>query len=100
MRSGSPTAAPSASAARTSRSAGRSETSDDDIDASLVLNHVVAFQPQARIWRAFAGQQLVFPAMPGADDMRLVVIVGLGQIRLVRSQEVHNLAPDNALAGR
>src|SRR5215211_6330377 len=100
MRSGSPRAAASASEARVSVSAGRSRTSDDDINASLALNHFIAFQPQARIRRAFAGLQLVFPAMPGADDVRLVLIVGLAEKRLVGTEDVEHLAPHDALAGR
>src|SRR6185503_12830375 len=100
MRSGSLTAAPSISAARASVSVGRSTTSDDDIDASFTLNHLVAFQPQLRIGRAFAGLELVFPAVPGTDDVRIVIIVSLGHERLVRCIDVDDLAPDDALAGR
>src|SRR5687768_8672336 len=100
MRSGSLTAAPSASAARASVSAGRSRPSDDDIDTSLALDDFVTPEPQLRIGRAFAGLELVFPAMPGTDDVRLVVVVGLGHERLVRRIDVDDLAPDDALAGR
>src|SRR4051812_12391148 len=100
MRSGSSTAAASASEARSSVSAGRSRTSDDDINPSLALDDIVAFQPQAWIGRAFARLQLVFPAMPGADDVRLVMIVGLAEERLVRTEHIEDLAPDDTLAGR
>src|SRR5882757_4808705 len=100
MRSGSAMAAASASAARPSASAGGSTTSDDDIDASVALNHVVTLEPQARIGRAFAGLELVLPAVPGADDMRLVLVVGLAEIALVRAVELDHLVPDQALAGR
>src|SRR5262245_34321308 len=100
MRSGSVTAAPSTSVARESASAGRSSTSDDDIDASFALNHLVALQPQLRIGCAFACLQLVFPAVPGADDMRVVLIVSLGHERLVRRIDVDDPAPDDAFTGR
>src|SRR5262245_24862935 len=100
MRSGSAAAAPSISAARVSISAGRSSTSDDDIDASLALHHLVLAQLEPRVGRAFAGLELVFPAMPGADDVRLVLVVFLRHERLVRRIDVDDLAPDDALAGR
>src|SRR5262245_26756728 len=38
--------------------------------------------------------------MPRADDMRLIVIVGLGHKRAVLGIEVDHLAPDDTLAGR
>src|SRR4051794_16423092 len=99
MRSGSASAAARASLARPSVSAGRSRTSDDDIDASLVLHDLVALQPQARVRRTFAGAQLVLPAVPWAHDMRIIVIVSLADIRLVRREELDHLALHYALAG-
>src|SRR5438093_4733465 len=98
MRSGSASAAASASLARASDSAGC--TSDDDIDASLALHHLVALELEARIGRAFAAEQLVFPAVPGAHDVRVAVIVGLSEISLIGAQELDHLALDHALAGR
>src|SRR5262245_14881275 len=97
-RSGSASAAASASLARVSDSA--ECTSDDDIDASLVLHHLVALELEARVGGAFAGEQLVFPAVPGADDMRVAMIVGLAEISLVGAQQLDHLALDHALAGR
>src|SRR3954468_19419987 len=95
-RSGSASAAASASLARPSVAimsswAGRSSTSDDDIDASLALHHLITLELEARIGRAFAGAQLVFPAMPGAHDVRIIVVVGLADIRLVRCEELNHL---------
>src|SRR5581483_2596376 len=89
--SGSLTAAASTSLARASASAGRSMTSNDDIDASLTLDDLVLPQPQVWIGRAFAGLELVFPAVPGADDMRLLVVVGLALERPVGPVEVDDL---------
>src|SRR5687768_6861840 len=100
MRSGSLTAAPSASAARASVSAGRSRPSDDDIDTCRALDDVVAPGRPLRIGRALAGLELVFPAMPGSDEVRLVVALRLGHERLVRRIDVDDLAPDYAFAGR
>src|SRR5262245_34155072 len=100
MRSGSATAAPSASAARTSVSAGWSSTSADDLDASLALHDIVIAHAQPWVGRAFAGLELVFPAVPRADDVRLVVVVFLRHERLVGGVDVDDLAPDDALAGR
>src|SRR5262245_50205833 len=97
-RLGSASAATSASLARVSASAGC--MSDDDIDASLALHHLVALELEARVGRAFAGEQLVFPAVPGAHDVRVAVIVGLPEIRLVGGQQFDHLALDHALAGR
>src|SRR5262249_26916134 len=99
MRSGSASAAANTSLACLSVSAGRSSTSDDDIDASLALHHLVALQPQARVRRAFAGEQLVFPTVPGADDVRIIVVIGLTDIRLVRSEQLDHLALHHALTG-
>src|SRR5262245_60325795 len=96
-RSGSASAAASASLARTSASAGC--TSDDDIDASLALHHLIAFELKAWVGRAFAGEQPVFPAVPGAHDVRVAVIVGLPEIGLVGTQQLDHLALDHALAG-
>src|SRR5918999_854365 len=100
MLAGSPTAAASVSAARVSASAGRSSTSDDDIDASFALNHFVAPQPQLGVGRAFAGLQLVFPAVPGADDVRLLGIVALTEKGPVGPVEIDHPVPDDAFAGR
>src|SRR5262245_23684178 len=97
-RSGSASAAASASLARVRDSVAC--TSDDDIDASLALHHLVALELEARVGRAFAGEQLVFPPVPGAHDVRVAVIVGLPEIRLVGGQELDHLALDHALAGR
>src|SRR5262245_14355936 len=99
MRSGSASAAANASLACLSVSVGVSSTSDDDIDASLALHHLVALQPQARVRRAFAGEELVFPAVPGAHDVRIIVIIGLTDIRLVRAEQLDHLALHHALAG-
>src|SRR5215813_7348137 len=99
MRSGSASAAANASLACLSVSAGRSSTSDDDIDASLALHHLVAFQSQARVRRAFASEQLVFPAVPGAHDVRIIVIIGLTDVGLVWSEQLDHLALHHALAG-
>src|SRR5882762_8478763 len=98
-RSGSASAAASASLARLSISAGRSSMSDDNIDASLALHHVITFELEARIGCAFAGTQLVFPAVPGAHDVRIIVVVGLPDIRLIRSEQLDHLALHHALAG-
>src|SRR5262245_28922796 len=98
MRSGSPTAPASAWVARSITS--RSMTSDDDIDPSVALNHLVAPKLEARIRCTFAGLELVLPAVPGADDVRLVLVVGLAEKAPVRSEEVHDPVPDDAFAGR
>src|SRR5262245_10512778 len=98
MRSGSASAAESASLVCVSNSAGC--TSDDDIDASLALHHLVALELEGRVGRAFASEQLVFPAMPGAHDMWVAVIVGLPKIRLIGTQELDHPALDHTLAGR
>src|SRR5262245_41951857 len=100
MRSGSASAAANMSLACLSVSAGRSSTSDDDIDASLALHHLVALQPQARVRRAFTSEQLVFPAVPGAHDMGIVMIIGLTDIRLVWCEQFDHLALHHALASR
>src|SRR5262245_29446459 len=97
-RSGSASAAASASLARVRDSVAC--TSDDDIDASLALHHLIALELEAWIGRAFAGEQPVFPAMPGTHDVRVAVIVGLPEIRLVGAQKLDHLALDHALAGR
>src|SRR5262245_46157619 len=99
MRSGSASAAANTSLACLSVSAGRSSTSDDDIDASLALHHLEALQPQARVRRAFTSEQLVFPAVPGAHDVRIIVVIGLTDIRLVRREQLDHLALNHALAG-
>src|SRR5882724_9609143 len=98
-RSGSASAAASVSLARLSVSAGRSGMSDDDTDASLALHRLITLELEARIGRALAGAQLVFPAVPGADDVRIIGVVGLADIRLVRSEELDHLALHHALAG-
>src|SRR5215469_17260812 len=100
MRPGSPMLAARRSAARVSVSAGHSSTSDDDIDASFALDDLVSLEPERRIGRAFAGLELVFPAVPGADDMRLVRIIGLAQKGAVRSIEVDDLIAHDPFAGR
>src|SRR5215472_8662269 len=100
MRSGSLSAAASVAAARGSSSPGRSITSDDDINASLALDDLVALEPDLRVGRAFAGGELVFPAVPGADDVRLVLVVGLAEERFVGAEQVDDLVADDALAGR
>src|ERR1700722_17927818 len=100
MRSGSVTPAASISVARASVSAGWSSTSDDDINASVALHHFVALEPQLRIRRALPGLQFVFPAVPGADDVRFVVVIGLAEELPVLVVKVEHLAPNNALAGR
>src|SRR5262245_4935568 len=96
-RLGSASAATSASLARVSASAGC--MSDDDIDASLALHHLIALELETRVGRAFAGEQLVFPAMPGAHDVRIIVIVGLADVRLIRSEQLDHLALHHTLAG-
>src|SRR5262245_19944935 len=98
MRSGSASAAVNASLACLSASAGRSRTSDDDIDVSLTQDHLVALQPQARVRRTFTSEQLVFPAMPGAHDVRIIVVIGLANIGLVRCEELDHLALNDTLA--
>src|SRR5579862_4734405 len=101
MRSGSVSAAASASAARgKSSSLGRSMASDDDINASLALHDLVPLEPDFWVGRAFAGRQLVFPAVPGADDVRLVIVVGLAEERFIGAEQVDDLVADDALAGR
>src|SRR6185369_14715821 len=99
IRSGSASAAANASLACLSASAGRSRMSDDDIDASLALHHLVALQPQARVRRTFTGEHFVFPAVPGAHDVRIIVVISLADIRLVRGEQLDHLAFDHALAG-
>src|SRR5579862_652495 len=100
MRSGSAIAAASAAEASASVSAGRSSASEDDIDASFALDHFVAFEPELWVRRTFAGLELVLPAMPGADDMRFALVVGLAEEALVRAEQIHHFIPDDALAGR
>src|SRR5580704_9727553 len=100
MRLGSLIASASAAAAWTMASAGGTSVSDDDIDASLALHHLVALEPHFRIGRAFAGFQLVFPAVPRTHDVRLVLVVGLAEKVAVRPKQIDHLVADNAFAGR
>src|SRR5580692_2450029 len=100
MRSGSPIAAASVSAARASTSAGWSRTSDDDINASVALHHIMALEPELRVGRALPGLQFVFPAVPRADDMRLIVVVGLAEELPLFVVKIDYFAPGNALTSR
>src|SRR5712671_447408 len=106
MRSGSPMVAPSASLAPASASLAPvstsmgGATSGDDIDGSFAFDHVKFLETQARIGCADAGEQFVFPTVPRADDMRVVVVVGLAEIRLIGTQQVDHLTLHDALAGR
>src|SRR5262249_50678622 len=59
-----------------------------------------ALEPHFRVGHALAGFQLVLPAVPRADDVRLVVVVGLAEIVAVRAEQVDDLVADDALAGR
>src|SRR5262249_41365611 len=98
-RSGSPIAAASSAAAWAMVSAGTASVSDDDIDASLALHHLVALESHFRIGRALAGLQIVFPAVPRTNDMRLVFVVGLAEELAVRPEQIDDLVADDALAG-
>src|SRR5262249_8334895 len=72
-------------------------SSDADVDIASPDRDLDAPQPEARVGGADAGRQVVLPAVPRADDARLVVDEALAGDGAVWPQ--HGLVPAQDLAG-
>src|SRR5258705_10819317 len=72
----------------------------DDINLGSLLHHLVAPQLELAVGNAFAGLDVVFVAVPRANEVRL----GVGEIQalggLVRHDPLFHRRDDHALAGR
>src|SRR3954464_15570872 len=73
--------------------------SGDDIDVLSALHDLVAFQPQPPVGRTFAGLEIVFVAVPWADEVHLVG-ESLPVPGSVGTEYVLDLVHDDAFAGR
>src|ERR1700736_1365067 len=72
----------------------------EDIDVFPAPHDVEGFEPQPPVGRALAGLQVVFVAMPGADEMNLVRREFLAMPASVGTENVLDLVHDDALARR
>src|SRR5215471_15423810 len=77
-----------------------SVSSCDDIDVLPAPDDVEAFEFQASIGGALAGFQVVFIAVPRADEMDVRLREFLPDPSAVRSEHILDLVHDDAFAGR
>src|ERR1700732_61363 len=98
--SASDSARPSPSEAMRSRARCGVETSGNDIDVLAAPHHRKRLELQPPVRRAFAGHDVVFVAVPGADEMRLGLGEPLPVPGAVGPQHVLDLVHDDALARR
>jgi hypothetical protein len=75
-------------------------SSDDDIDAPVLLSHLITLELEARIWRAFTRLKLILPTVPRTYDMRVILIVGLGHIGFVWGIDVNHARTQDPFASR
>src|SRR5260370_33015547 len=71
----------------------------DDVDVFTALDDVVLAQFQLAVADALTGLEIVFVAVPRADEMRFVAI-GLALVEAVLVDHVDNVLRDHAFAGR
>src|SRR5260221_7768713 len=74
--------------------------SGQDIKVGAAAHNLERAEAQAAIARAFAGLDVVFIAVPWANEMRFVGGKGLAEPGLVGSQHVLDLGHDDAFAAR
>src|SRR5262245_17495371 len=70
----------------------------DDVEIGAATHDLIRFQPQRAIAGAFAGLDVVFVAVPGADEVRLVGGELLAEPDLMGAEHVLDLGHDYALA--
>src|SRR5215470_3260683 len=69
----------------------------DDIDVLSAPNHVEPFQLQAPVGSTFAGREIIFVAVPGADEMHFIAGKLLPEPAAIRSDHVLDLVHHDAL---
>src|SRR5262245_36139919 len=70
----------------------------DYVKRAAPFDDLVRTQPQAAVAGAFAGADVVFIAMPGAHEVRLVGGEGLSEPGLVGRQHIFDLGHDDTFA--
>src|SRR5256885_751278 len=72
----------------------------DDVEIGAAAHDLIGFEPQRAVAGTLAGLDVVFVAVPGADEMRLVGGESLAEPDLVRPEHVLDLMHDHAFATR
>src|SRR5262249_60790679 len=72
----------------------------DDIYVLPAPDHFEAFQPQVRAGGAFTGREIVFIAMPGADEVHFIAGKLLPDPAAIRADHVFDLVHHDAFASR
>src|SRR5690606_31500934 len=74
-------------------------SSSDDVNAAVAEDDFVFPEPQLAIADAFAGSQVVFETVPGADEMHLLLGEGLAHVVVIFVDQVDDAGDHDALAG-
>src|SRR5208282_6657561 len=72
----------------------------DDKHLAAALHDRIAAQPEPPVADAFAGRQMIFITMPGADDMHVCVGELLPHEGAVGGEDILDLVHENPLANR